>query len=414
MGFGGAFTDSTGINILALNETGDAIYRSYFADNGLQYNLCRVPMGGTDFSTFGYSYLDYPGVSNVNEKNYSLVEEDYKYKIPLIKNAKSLSPDLLLFTSTWAAPKLWKTNGVYEGPGELKVEFYQAWADYFLRFLDLYKNESIDFWGITTGNEAFSGLLTFIVNSKIPTVAWSPLDMKTWIVENLGPTLRNSDSHKDINILTLDDQRFLLPFFENIFTDGESSKFINGVGTHWYWDEFSPTSLLEAFHQLHPDKFILATEACTGAALYDYHGIVLGSWGRGERYAVSIIENLQNWAVGWVDWNMALNEAGGPTYIDNFVDSPIVVNATAQEFYKQPMFYAMGHFSKFLPRGSIRIGLVHTYLGLKMLAFKRPDSILVLVIVNTQPFDTHIKIFVPNKGMIDIVIDQHSFTSFVI
>jgi glucosylceramidase len=70
----------------------------------------------------------------------------------------------------------------------------------------------------------------------------------------------------------------------------------------------------------------------------------LGDWRRGEKYAEDIIENLENWAIGWTDWNLCLNEGGGPSWIGNWVDSPIVVNASADEFYKQPMFYAIGHF----------------------------------------------------------------------
>ncbi|KAJ8943384.1 hypothetical protein NQ314_009751 [Rhamnusium bicolor] len=74
--------------------------------------------------------------------------------------------------------------------------------------------------------------------------------------------------------------------------------------------------------------------------------VELGSWARGAKYIEDIFDNLQYGAGGWVDWNMALDETGGPNFIDNMVDSPIIVNATQQEFYKQPMFYAIGHFSK--------------------------------------------------------------------
>lgn len=58
----------------------------------------------------------------------------------------------------------------------------------------------------------------------------------------------------------------------------------------------------------------------------------------------SVMQNLQNWVTGWTDWNIALNMSGGPNWVNNNVDSPIIVNEKAQEFYKQPMYYAMGHF----------------------------------------------------------------------
>lgn len=80
---------------------------------------------------------------------------------------------------------------------------------------------------------------------------------------------------------------------------------------------------------------------------------------------------------------MALDTHGGPTYIENYVDSPILVNSTSGEFYKQPMFYAIGHFSKFVPPGSFRIGTLSGVDGLNVAAFSRPDGGVVLVILNT-------------------------------
>jgi len=81
--------------------------------------------------------------------------------------------------------------------------------------------------------------------------------------------------------------------------------------------------------------------------------VILGSWKRGEIYATNIIniliifiENLSHWVSSWIDWNIALNTNGGPNWNGNYVDSPIIVNSTADEFYKQPMFYVIGHFSK--------------------------------------------------------------------
>lgn len=76
--------------------------------------------------------------------------------------------------------------------------------------------------------------------------------------------------------------------------------------------------------------------------------MILGSWARGELYAKNIIETLLHWVSAWIDWNLALDTSGGPTYVGNYVDSPIIINSTANEFYKQPMFYALGHFSKYV------------------------------------------------------------------
>lgn len=91
---------------------------------------------------------------------------------------------------------------------------------------------------------------------------------------------------------------------------------------------------------------------------------------------------MNHWVTGWTDWNIALDLQGGPTYIKNFCDAPIIVNATAQEFYKQPMFYAIGHFSKFVPKDSRKIGANSFTFLLPVTAFKRPDGGIVVEILN--------------------------------
>lgn len=95
------------------------------------------------------------------------------------------------------------------------------------------------------------------------------------------------------------------------------------------------------------------------------------------------MQDLNNWVSGWVDWNLVLDEHGGPNWADNFVDSPIIANATANEFYKQPMYYAMGHVSKYIPEGSRRIGLqMHSQSAVEATAFLRPDAMITVVILN--------------------------------
>ncbi|XP_069998576.1 putative glucosylceramidase 3 [Penaeus vannamei] len=125
----------------------------------------------------------------------------------------------------------------------------------------------------------------------------------------------------------------------------------------------------------------------------DDEKVLLGSWARAESYAKNIIEGANHWVTGWLDWNLALDTTGGPNWAGNRVDAPVIVNATADEFYKQPMFYALGHFSKFVPAGSVHVtsrvvkdgdddegddeGDLHTA------AFTRADGGNVLILLNT-------------------------------
>lgn len=94
-------------------------------------------------------------------------------------------------------------------------------------------------------------------------------------------------------------------------------------------------------------------------------------------------QNLNHWTNGWVDWNLALDEGGGPNWSNNFVDAPIIVNNTIDEFYKQPIFYAMGHFSKYIPENSVRVDTQFSNdTSLIGTAFVLPDGNRALVILN--------------------------------
>ncbi|XP_044264190.1 putative glucosylceramidase 4 [Tribolium madens] len=407
LGWGGAFTDATGINIDSLDEDAQTkLLETYFSEDGIEYSLCRVPIGGTDFSERGYSYAD--GRTDEKLAHFRLAPEDFQYKIPFIKKAQDISKGKLqLFASAWTAPKWMKTNGEYAGFGFLKDNMFQAWANYFIKFLENYKSQGIQFWGLTTGNEPSLGITPF---SKINSVGWTPVMMSHWIRNNLGPTIRNS-SFADIKLITLDDQRFFLPWFTNIvFRNKATKNYIDGIAVHWYYDSVFPASLLKQTHDNFPEKFLLATEACRGEKLSE-KDVSLGSWERGESYAFDIIEDVTNWVSGWVDWNMALDLKGGPTYIKNYVDSPIIVNSTAGEFYKQPMFYSLGHFSKFVPKESIRIGSTGFDDHIPVAAFQRPDHCIVVVILNKKDHVVPVTLVDDSKGSVQIELSKKSITT---
>ncbi|KAJ8912279.1 hypothetical protein NQ315_016777 [Exocentrus adspersus] len=201
-----------------------------------------------------------------------------------------------------------------------------------------------------------------------------------WLKQNLGPSLRKS-IHKDLKIIIHDDARLTIPYVVPLMlNDEETLKYIDGIGVHWYWDDRIPSDVLSLTKTKKKDVFLLETESCIFR-----EGVVLGSWNRAAAYIGSIIEYLELGFGGWMDWNMALSLSGGPTYIGYESDSPILINATSQEFYKQPMFYAMGHFSKFVVPGSVRLNLIHNIEekeAIKAMAFLRPDRSIAVLIFN--------------------------------
>ncbi|GMS97778.1 hypothetical protein PENTCL1PPCAC_19953, partial [Pristionchus entomophagus] len=359
LGFGAAFTDSTGINILSLpKDAQDKVMRQYFGPTGTEYTIGRVPIASTDFSYSQYSYADVDG--DFELKSFALPKDDFEYKIPFIKRAIELQAStggLRLFASPWSPPAWMKTNGEMKGGGKLRGDvdgpYYVTWANYFVKFFEAYLAQGIPFWAVTPQNEPTTG--------SDPDYTWQTMFFDAqgesdFVKNHLGPAMRKSNASREVIVIGLDDNRFALPEWADVmFSDPAVSSYVAGIGVHWYNDTNSNISLLATTHERHPDKFLLATEACNGWLKVQEKGVRLGWFHRAELYAHSVISDLNNWVAGWTDWNMVLDMEGGFTWALNYVDAPIIVNESFGEFYKQPMYYALAHFSKFLKPGARRV-----------------------------------------------------------
>lgn len=251
-----------------------------------------------------------------------------------------------------------------------------------------------------------------------PKKGWLPENQGKWIGENLGPALNNSGFH-DVKLFSGDDQRYTFPWwFDRLKRYAPNAMdYVSGLAVHWYWDRMIPPILLDKAHDKYPDKIILNTESCVGDKPYEHHGPVLGSWERAEKYALSVIQDLQHFVGGWLDWNLVLDESGGPSYVNNTVDAAVVFNTTSKnEIYKQPIFYVLGHFSKFLPAGSVRIdsqlrGIRGRHI--KSVAFLCPDNTVTIILYNSSNKKKTIDFTDDERGSYEINLEPRSITTFV-
>ncbi|CAG2120816.1 unnamed protein product, partial [Medioppia subpectinata] len=361
IGFGGAFTDAAGINIKSLPQIlQKRLIEDYFGETGIEYTLGRIPIGGSDFSTHAYSYDD-NYKNDFQLKHFNLTEEDFDLKIPLIKEAKEVSKhDLRLIASPWSAPAWMKNNSELNHGGFLIDQpggkYYKAFANYLVKFLDAYKAEGIPLWGITIENEPEMPIyLDKLLGKKHPfnSMTFTPELQRDFLKLDLGPIMSAAGYGPNVTrVMVCDDNRpYVSQWAEVIYGDIEAAQYVSGMAFHWYMNSESNVGNLDTVHNQDPSKFILSTEACEMWFGMDHH-VYLGSWQLFEKYATDIITDLNHWTGGWVDWNLALDTRGGPNWVNNFVDAPIIVNATAREYYKQPSFYSIAHFSKFLPPGA--------------------------------------------------------------
>jgi glucosylceramidase len=429
IGFGGSFTDAAAINVYKLSSTlQQMVLDQYYSDKGLEYSLGRVTIGSTDFSTSIYSYNDNAG--DLAQENFSIDVDRKSNKIDLIQRAlRTSTRDIKLFASSWAPPA-WMTTenttincAVKGNPGE---EYWRSLALYYSKFLDEYKQEGIDFWAMTVQNEPTKSILQ--------TSAWQSLRMsaetqRDFVKLDLGPTM--ATNHPGLKIIAGDDQKAGILDELAPFEDAEALKYISGLGVHWYrnldfflLDTGGDFDKLLTFHEKFPDVFMLATEACEGF-LPSWLGTGAGvsltdadkSWSRAENYGRDIIEDINNFVGGWTDWNLALDTTGGPNWAENFVDAPILVDELhGAEFYKQPMFYTMGHFSKFVPAGSRRIEFPKTksLSNFHRCAFVTPDNNVVLQFLNRDNSAVTVSVKQTDAKTFTLTLPAHSMQTVIL
>ncbi|GMT36199.1 hypothetical protein PFISCL1PPCAC_27496, partial [Pristionchus fissidentatus] len=419
LGFGGSFTDSTGINLLGLTETArDRLVKSYFGSGGSEYTLGRVPIASTDFSPRPISYAE---VKNDYEmRHFALVEEDHQYKLPFIRQAFDLQREfggLSLVSCPWSPPAWMKGNNQMTGGGKLRGfeggPYYVAWAKYFVKFFEAYAKEGVSFWATEIQNEPRCGADS---KYKWQSLYLSPEMEANFLVNQLGPALKNNSLTKDLKIFSMTDQRGALPnWIDTMFSSQSARSLSDGISVHWYEDDFKSADLLTQTHDNYPEQIIIASEASNG--FMDPHQIRMrpGDYGRAEKYVHSVIEDLNNFVGGWIDWNLALNLAGGPTWVNNVLDATILVDSKADEFLKQPSYYALAHFSKFLKPGSRRVKMEMVGgLGkdIEMLGAVGVDGNRVVIVMNNAKNKT-VHVSISDKTRLDVINLDFSPRSFV-
>lgn len=423
IGFGGAFTGSVAYLFDKLpQKLRQCVYDSYYgSETGMNYSLIRLPIGGCDFDLEPWAYNEYPE-NDPNLTNFTAKHSNDDRRIDLLKEMMNFSQNsnIKIIAAAWSPPRWMKMNHSWDGQpdNQLKVEYYQTWADYHVRFLDMMSAHDIPIWAISTGNEPhFSPQLGFM------TMHWTASNQAKWIAENLGPTVQKS-KHSHIQIHAYDDNRdFLLTWLHNMTTSSSNAlDFVSGINVHGYFDKSSAASDLDAVVAQYAGKSILYTEMCFGAhAPVSDVGVELGHWGYTDTLVATILPNLLHNMNGYIDWNLLLNHTGGPNYANNFLDAAIIANADFTEIYKQPMFYIMAQFSKFISPGSRRIATTTTTSSngmendttVDVVSFLRPDGKIAVILYNKWPVTINVNVIDKLKGNMHIELMPESLNTLI-
>ncbi|MDB9883013.1 glycosyl hydrolase family 30 [Bacteroidia bacterium] len=395
-GIGGSFTESSAslLNKLSPAKRKEVI-EAYFGDDGAKYSLTRTHMNSCDFSLDHYSYA--PVADDMLLENFS-VKEDKDDIIPMIKDAMAVSTDgFKIISSPWTAPPWMKDNNNYVG-GKLLPKYYEPWALFYSKYIDAYKAEGIDIWGLTVVNEPHGN------GNNWESMHFSPKEMTDFVRDHMGPKLEK-DGH-DVKILGYDQNRAgIKEWVDEMYKDEASAKYYAGTAVHWYESTYEvfPEALNYA-HTKAPNKYLIETEGCVDSEVPKWKDDAwfwskeATDWGWDwapdnekylhpkyapvNRYARDIIGCLNNWVDGWIDWNMVLDKQGGPNWFENWCAAPVLLDVETDEVYYTPIYYTMAHFSKFIRPGAVRIGLENEDNSLLATAVQNPDGSMAVVVFN--------------------------------
>ncbi len=427
-GFGGSFTEASAYLLNQLSQANrDAILKAYFGDDGARYSLTRTHINSCDFSLSNYSYAP---VAGDKELEHFSIDEDRDDIIPMIKDAMAVSKDgFKIISSPWTAPPWMKDNNSYVG-GKLLPEYYQTWANFFVKYLDAYEAEGIDIWAVTVENEPLGN------GNNWESMNFSPEEMTDFVVNYMGPTFQQNEVKTKIFGYDQNRGEELKHWADVMYANEETSKYFDGMAIHWYAStyDYFPESLTHT-HQKAPGKHLINSEACVDAEVPKwnddswYWSKEATDWGWTwapedqkylhpkyvpvYRYARNIIGSLNNWVDGWVDWNMVLDRQGGPNWFKNWCVAPVIVDPEADEVYFTPLYHALSHFSRYIRPGAIRIGFENSSETLMSTATQNPDGSIVIVLLNMeeQPLTVDIRLENQNKK---IRIDGQAIQTIVI
>ena len=389
VGIGAALTDASAETFFKMPEAAqqEILTAFYDKEKGIAYNFARTNIASCDFSSASYNYVE-EGDSALSTFT---VKHDEAYKIPFIRKAiEAAGGKLDMFVSPWSPPAWMKDNNNVLKGGTLLEKYKKSWANYYVKFIQEYEKLGIPIWGLSVQNEPMAV-------QRWESCVYTATEERDFIKKYLGPALHDNGMESK-NLIAWDHNRDqVYQRATTILSDPEAAKYVWGIGFHWYepWTggdmQFENLKLVnDAF----PDKKLIFTEGCVErfdlAHVYD--------WYLGERYGYSMLNDFNSGTVAWTDWNILLDENGGPNHVGNFCFAPVHANTQTGEVIYTNSYYYIGHFSKFIQEGAKRIAVSSSRTDLQATGFINPDGSVVVVILNTSEKHFDYKLMLNGKA----------------
>jgi len=423
-GFGTCFNELgwSSLNLLDSDVREDIMKELFSPGVGANFTLCRMPIAANDFALDWYSYNETDG--DFDMKNFS-IDNDRKTLIPFIKNAQKYLPDLKIWASPWSPPTWMKYNKHYASRSTAAIArrlanrpagestymfrvvdnglpedrqgyestdmfiqedaYMKSYALYFSKFLDAYKAEGIDIFGVMPQNE-FNSAQVF------PSCCWTAAGLANFIGNYLGPAMQA----KGIEVMFGTMERANELLVDTIMNDPASGKYIKGIGFQWAGKDAIP-----GLYKKYPDMKLYQTEQECGNGKNDWKGAV-HSWGLMKHY-------LNNGVSGYMYWNTSLMQGGISRW--GWAQNSLVVVNEDKTFNYTPEYYVMKHVSHYVMPGAKKLKLEGPYED--VLAFCNPDKSIIVVAGNEEDTDRTINIKV-NNAIYSPVLKANSLNTLVI
>ena len=383
IGFGASMTEASA-HVIKSSPEADRIMDSLFSrEKGIGISLLRLPVGACDFADSLYSYMP-------KEDSVFSVERDRKVIIPIVKQAIRLNPDLKVIATPWSAPGWMKDNGSMLGVKDylwdktpethkepdavLQDKYLHAYTEYIVQYVRAYQAEDIPIYAVTTQNEPYH------LTPEYPSMHMPAAQCRDF-VKLLGPAFNKADIETRIFVWDHNYKEKDRPgsfYADSIYKDKEASKHVSGSAWHGY---SGSASVMGELAKRYPEKDVIFTEQ-TGECGFEYHHNLK------HFLADTFFPAINNGAQTLMAWNTALDEKGGPrlsTVKWKTAQGLITVDGRDHTWRAEAEYAAVGHFSKFVQPGAVKIGTtVKKDSKLLAASFRNPDKSIACVLFNNR------------------------------
>jgi glucosylceramidase len=403
-GIGGALTDASAETFAKLpkDKQQELLQAYYNPVKGIGYTLARTNIQSCDFSSDTYSYVaDHDSLL----KTFS-VAHDQQYRIPFIKAAiAAAGGKLTLFVSPWSPPSWMKDNNNVLQGGKLLPRYYQSWANFYVKFIRTYEALGIPVWGLSVQNEPMA-------KQKWESCIYTAEEERDFIKGYLGPTLQKQGMSGK-KLIAWDHNRDLVyQRASTILEDPAAAKYIWGIGFHWY-ETWTGSDMqfgnVQKVKESFPAKNLLFTEGC----IESFKRERINEWFIGERYGYSMVNDFNSGTVAWTDWNILLDENGGPNHVGNYCFAPVHADTKTGELIYTNAYYYLGHFSKFIRPGAKRVISSSNRTQLQTTAFLNKDGKLAVVVLNLTDKEIPYQLWIKGKAAPTVSL-PHSIATLVV